>query len=46
MTKIVIAWEFPLVMLAIVILCLECVIIGFVVVGPARMKHFNAEFME
>ena len=27
-------------------ICLECVVIGFVVVVPARMKHFNAQFME
>ena len=46
MSPIVVPWEFPLVMLAIVILCLVCVIMGYAVVIPARIKHFNAKFME
>ena len=46
MVSIVVPWEFPLVLLSIVIVCLECVVIGYVVVIPARIKHFNKAFMQ
>ena len=41
MVSIVIPYEFPFVLLAVVLMCLECVVIGYAVVVPARMKHFN-----
>ena len=44
--SITVPWEFPFILLSIVVICLECVVIGFAVVVPARNKHFNAKFME
>ena len=44
--SIIVPWEYPFVLASIVLICLECVVIGFAVVVPARMKHFNAKFME
>ena len=38
--------EYPLVILGCLILCLECFLMGFCVVGPARARTFNKEFME
>ena len=44
--EVIVPKEFPLVLLACTILCLECWLIGFVVVVPARFKTFNKEHME
>ena len=38
--------EYPLVLLACVILCIECFLMGMCVVAPARFRTFNKEFME
>ena len=37
--------EYPCIVLAGVLLCFECYIIGFTIVRNARMKCFNKEFM-
>ena len=44
--SIVVPKEFPYIILSLVVLCFECVVISFVVVGSARKKHFNKKFME
>ena len=46
MIDIVIPREYPLILLGIFLQCLMVWLIGFLVVGPARMKTFNKEFME
>ena len=38
--------EYPLIVLSCVILCIECFLLGILVVAPARFKHFNKEFMD
>ena len=42
---VVLPKEFPMVCLAGLILCIECFVIGFIVIIPARMKAFNEVFM-
>ena len=37
--------EYPLVILTAVIICFECIIVGYVAVVPKRIKYFNKEFM-
>ena len=37
--------EYPNVMLCAVILAAECIIVNYIMVVPARMKHFNPAFM-
>ena len=44
--SIVVPEQFPVTMLATAVICLECFLIGMVVVGPARTKAFNKEFMD
>ena len=44
--EVIVPKEYPLVLLAGTILCLECWLIGFIVVVPARMKTFTEEHME
>lgn len=44
--SIVVPKEFPYIVLSLVIICFECIVISFVVVGSARYKHFNKKFME
>ena len=34
--------EYPWILLCLVILCFECIAVGFVVVVPRRIKYFNA----
>ena len=41
-----IPYEFPLTLIAITIICMECVVIGFAGTGPARKAAFNPEFMK
>ena len=43
---IVLPKEYPLVLLAGVILCIECFLMGMVFVAPARFGTFNAEYMK
>ena len=43
---VVLPKEYPLVLLACVILCIECFLMGMCVVAPARFRTFNKEFME
>ena len=43
--SVVLPSEYPLVMLACVILTIECFMLGPTVVGPARFRVFNKEFM-
>ena len=43
---LIVPTEYPLVLLACLILTIECFLLGPVVVGPARFKAFNKEFME
>ena len=43
--SIVIPKEYPLTLLACTLLCIECFMLGPLVVGPARMRTFTAEFM-
>ena len=45
MVTITLPKEFPMVLLAGLILCLECWFIGLVVVVPARLRVFTKEFM-
>lgn len=45
MATFVIPWEYPLTLLSIVLLCLMGIIMGYVVVVPARLKAFPKEFM-
>ena len=45
MSFIVVPEQFPVTMLATAVICLECFLIGIVVVGPARGKAFTAEHM-
>ena len=43
---VVLPKEYPLILLACVILCIECFLIGMCVVPPKRFKYFTKEFME
>ena len=43
--SIVLPAEYPLVLLACVILCIECFFMGMIFVAPARFGLFNKEFM-
>lgn len=45
MATVTLPKEFPLVLLAGTILCIECFVISLVVVVPARMRTFTKEFM-
>ena len=45
MATFVIPWEYPLTLLSIVLLCLMGIVMGYVVVVPARLKAFPKEFM-
>ncbi len=45
MMTVVLPKEFPMVLLAGAILCLECFAIGMIVCVPARLKVFTKEFM-
>lgn len=45
MATIVIPWEYPLILLSIVLLSFMGIVIGFAVVVPARIKAFPKEFM-
>ena len=44
--KLVVPREYPIVILACVVLCIECFVFGMIFVAPARVKTFNAEFMK
>jgi len=37
--------EFPLVLICVAFICFECFMVGLVLVGKARGKHFNKDFM-
>ena len=37
--------EYPNVLLAVAILCLELIIVNYIMILPARLKHFNKDFM-
>ena len=43
--SVVLPKEYPLVLLACVILCIECFLMGMVAVAPARFGLFNKDFM-
>ena len=43
---IVLPTEYPLILLACVFLCIECFLIGPLVVSKARFSAFNKEFMQ
>ena len=43
--SIVLPSEYPLVLLAGVILCIECFMLGPALIGPTRFRIFNREFM-
>ena len=38
--------EYPDILLCLIVLCLECIIINYFIIVPARMKAFGPEFME
>ena len=44
--SVVLPQEYPLVLLGCVILCVECFLMGFIFVAPARMRTFTKEYME
>ena len=43
---VVLPKEYPLILLSCVILCIECFMLGPLVVAPARFRTFTKEFME
>ena len=44
--SIVLPTEYPLILLAAVILTIECFMLGPLLIGPTRFRIFNKEFME
>ena len=38
--------EYPMIALACIALCFQCVIMSYVVVVPARIKYFSNDFMK
>ena len=43
--NLVLPREYPFILLSCVILCIECFMVGMIVVGGARFKYFTKEFM-
>ena len=44
--SIVLPKEYPLILLACCIICIECFLMGMVAVAPARFSIFNREYMD
>ena len=42
---VVLPKEYPLILLACCVICIECFLMGMIAVAPARFSIFNAEFM-
>ncbi len=38
--------EYPSILLALIILCFQPILVGFLVVVPMRFKYFNKDFMK